>query len=112
VAALLRAYGVNAQARRNMSWNQLKTEVAAGRPVIVWIKGNLEPGAGMPYTSSDGYQSPVTPFERTALFVGYDQTVNPSTVNLIINGVPQVYPLSDFLSSWNIFNNMAITKGG
>ncbi|MEI7988800.1 MAG: C39 family peptidase [Chloroflexota bacterium] len=112
VAALLRTYGVNAQARRNMSWNQLKTEIAGGKPVIVWIKGNLEPGAGVPYISSNGSQTMVTPFERTALFVGYNQTVSPAMVDLLIDGTPQKYPLSDFLSSWNIFNNMAITKGG
>ncbi|MGW8250529.1 MAG: proprotein convertase P-domain-containing protein, partial [Anaerolineales bacterium] len=35
VAALLRSYGVTAYAHRPLSWDQLRAEIAAGRPVVV-----------------------------------------------------------------------------
>jgi hypothetical protein len=39
VAGVLRTYDLSAFAYRSLSWDELRAEVAAGRPVIVWIVG-------------------------------------------------------------------------
>ncbi|HSO27033.1 MAG TPA: C39 family peptidase, partial [Anaerolineales bacterium] len=36
VAAALRTYGLAAQAHKGLGWEDLRAEIAAGRPVIVW----------------------------------------------------------------------------
>jgi uncharacterized protein YvpB len=54
VAALLRDYGLQAEARRGMQWDELRSEIAAGRPVIVWVIGQVWRGTPVKYTASDG----------------------------------------------------------
>ncbi len=40
VVDLLRTYGVSAYGHRPLDWEQLKAEIAASRPVIVWVAGS------------------------------------------------------------------------
>ncbi|MEK6222879.1 MAG: C39 family peptidase, partial [Chloroflexota bacterium] len=39
IAKALRAIGLDATSRRGISFHDLKTEIAAGRPAIVWVIG-------------------------------------------------------------------------
>jgi predicted double-glycine peptidase len=71
VAKLLRAHGLKAQAVRNMSWDALRAEIAAGRPVIVWVIGHVERGTPVPYTASDGHATTVARFQHTVVVTGY-----------------------------------------
>ncbi len=54
VAALLRQYGLPAEARRFMTLDELKNEIAHGRPVIVWVVGHIVAGTPQVYTSHAG----------------------------------------------------------
>jgi uncharacterized protein YvpB len=109
VAALLRSYGLQAEARHEMSWGDLRGEIAAGRPVIVWVIGEVWPGTPIVYTTSDGSTTTVARFEHTMILIGYD----PQTVSLVdaFSGHTQKYPVSTFLDSWRTLGRMAIVGG-
>jgi len=106
VAALLRTYGLDAQAVRNFSSDALRYEIASGRPVIVWVVGQVEAGTPLPYTASDGESTIVASGEHTVMVIGY----NERGVE-ILDGA-QVYPRpwGDFERSWAVLGNMAIIK--
>lgn len=111
VAQVLRDYGLPAKARRPLSWDELRAEIAAGRPVIVWIIGSISlPGSlmnGAPeyYTSEDGLHTVVSRYEHTVVVTGYT-----SSYVYYLNG-GQIYQINSdkFLDSWSALGNMAIT---
>jgi subtilisin-like proprotein convertase family protein/uncharacterized protein YvpB len=105
VAELLRDYGVTAYAHRPLSWSELKTEIAAGRPVITWIIGSIYNGIPVYYTPSDGLYTIVARYEHTVIVTGYT-----SSKVYYLNG-DTIYTRSteQFLDSWSALGNMAIT---
>lgn len=109
VAALLREYGLPAEARRGMKWAELQAEVAAGRPVVVWVIGQLWSGTPVRYTAPDGSRTVVARYEHTMILVGYE----PGKVYLLdaYTGLTQSYPLRTFLNSWKVLGRMAIISG-
>ena len=109
VAHLLRSYGLNAHAHRYLSWDELRAEVAAGRPVEVWVIGSsngILPGRYYPvyYQATGGHISVVSPFEHTAILIGY----TPDRVTLLDGGTIYTRTLSQFLDSWSVLRNMAV----
>ena len=106
VAALLREYGLPAQARFELKWQQIQAELAADRPVIVWVIGQMWNGSPISYTASDGEQTTVARYEHTMILVGY----TPRVVIAIeaATGQEGSYPMSSFLASWEILGRMAI----
>lgn len=109
VAELLREYGLQAEARTGIAWKELKLEIAAGRPVIVWVIGQMWKGNPVEYQAADGETVQVAAYEHTMLLVGYNST----SVRAIdaASGLAQDYPLRNFLASWGVLGNMAITGG-
>ena len=107
VAALLREYGLAARAQRGLTWDALRAEIAGGRPVIVWVIGQMWPGRSQVYTAADGQTVQVAPFEHTMILVGY----NARRVQVVdaYTGRDQSYPVEVFLESWSVLGNMAIT---
>lgn len=107
VAALLRQYGLQAKARHDMSWKNLRSEIAAGRPVIVWVIGQMSSGTPIEYTASDGHKTTVAHFEHTMVVIGY----GPELVHVVdaYSGLPQTYQLATFMASWEVLGRMAIT---
>lgn len=105
VAALLRQYDLNASAIYGFSYDELRKEIAAGRPVIVWVYGNVWSG-GYPvsYTASNGHTSTVVAFEHTVIVTGYDGTF----VTLLDGGMAYVSIISQFKNSWATLGNMAV----
>jgi uncharacterized protein YvpB/subtilisin-like proprotein convertase family protein len=105
VAALLRNYGVPAYAHRPLSWDSLKAEIAAGRPVFVWIVGSVQNGIPVYYTPSDGLDTVVARYEHTVVVTGYSQNrvYYLNGANIYTKSVEQ------FLDSWSALGNMAIT---
>ncbi len=105
VARLLRQYGVPAASQRYMAWDALRAEIAAGRPVMVWVTGHVEAGEGLVYTAGDGRRTIVARFEHTVIVVGYDDD------SVIVADGANTYrrPLERFLESWGALRNMAIT---
>jgi LysM repeat protein len=110
VAARLRAYGLKSEAHSDLSWDDLRREIAAGRPVIVWIIGQMWSGTPIRYTASDGKKTTVARFEHTMILIGYDA----SQVHVVdaYSGWTQTYALSTFLASWAVLGNMAVFGQG
>jgi uncharacterized protein YvpB len=106
VAALLRDYGLSAEARRGMRWEELRAEIGSGRPAVVWVVGHVwAQGKAVDYTATDGALVVVAPYEHTVIAVGYDD----DTVTVRDGAKLVTHPLSTFLSSWAVLGNMAIT---
>jgi uncharacterized protein YvpB len=110
VAETLRLFGLDAQAHTGMRWETLQVEIAAGRPVIVWVIGQMERGTPVNYQAKDGTTARVARFEHTVIFYGYD----PRSVYVIdaYSGQKQVYALKTFKASWKVLGRMAVTVTG
>lgn len=105
VAKLLRDYGVPAYAHRPLSWEELKAEIAAGRPVYVWTIGAASSNeVPIYYTSSDGHRTIVAHYEHVVIVVGYTE----SQVIIMDGGTFKTRSIQQFLGSWSALGNMAI----
>ncbi len=104
VAELLRSYGLPAEARRWMSFEDLQREIAAGQPVIVWVIGGVLPGRAVEYTAADGQTTVVAALEHTVMIVGY----NESMVQVVDGGSYYSVSVSRFLTSWGVLENQAV----
>jgi LysM repeat protein len=105
IAAVLQSYGVSARAVKGMTWDELRAELDAGRPVIVWIIGAVRDGVAVQYTApSTGNTSLVAPYEHTVIVAGY----GPDSVTVVDGGQRYSRTLAQFLSSWGVLGNMAI----
>jgi LysM repeat protein/uncharacterized protein YvpB len=111
VAALLQgAYGLPAVARNNLTEPELQTEIASGRPVIVWYLYGFGTSAAVDLTSSDGAVFRAASFEHTGIVIGYDPA--SYTVLDAFTGFPQRVDRTQFLNSWAILGNMAVVGSG
>ncbi len=106
VADTLRSYGLQATALNNLSWDDLRHQVSAGNPVIVWVIGAMWDGTAKHYSAPDGSSSIVAAFEHTMILTGY----NRDTVQVVdaYSGQYQTYWLNSFLNSWAVLGNMAV----
>ncbi len=106
VAALLSQYGLPSQAVYDYDWEQLRAEITADRPVIVWVIGQMWNGTPVKYTASDGEQTTVASYEHTMIVVGY----TPKFVMAIdaATGREGTYSLSTFQTSWKVLGRMAV----
>jgi uncharacterized protein YvpB len=108
VAALMQSFGLNATAHKGLSLATVKTEVAAGRPVMVWAIKDLGTSTPVEYIASDGDITIVARFEHTVIVIGY----GPNYITVLDN--ERVYSVSteQFLDSWGVLGNMGITISG
>ena len=97
---------LSAYAHRPLSWNQLRSEIAAGRPVIVWIVGSVINGIPVYYKASDGHVTVVAPYEHTVIVTGYSE----SSIYYLNGGYIYSKSIEQFLDSWSVMGNMAITS--
>jgi uncharacterized protein YvpB len=107
VAQRLRALGVPAVAERYWTWDELRGEIAAGRPVLVWVTGHVEPGEGVIYQAADGRKTIVAPFEHTVIVTGY----TADSVTIVDGARVYTRPLATFLASWQALRNLAVVAG-
>jgi uncharacterized protein YvpB len=105
VERLLTARGVPAWFHLYTPWSTVQSEIASGRPVIVWVTGHVEPGHGQIYTAPGGHRTVVAPFEHTVILVGY----TPDTVTVSDEGRQYRRLLTTFFESWAPLRNMSIT---
>jgi len=110
VAKALRKLGLHAKKGRNLDWDVLRTEIAAGRPVIVWIVGQMWAGDSVIFTAADGTQTLTARFEHTMVLTGYSadqvQVFDP------YSGISQRYALTTFLQSWKVLGKQAVMVQG
>jgi uncharacterized protein YvpB len=97
VAGLLREYGLPAEAVRGMPLNTALAEIAAGRPVVVWVTGHVEPGRGVEI-SINGETRRVARYEHTVILIGYDD--NRDTVTFQDGANVYERPIELFLRAW------------
>lgn len=100
ISARLRAYGVNAAEMFNVSMDQLKFEIASGRPVVIWIIFGTVPGSSLIYTAQDGFEALVAPNEHAAILIGYDP-----------NGVTILDGAATYWRSWDVFQQSFAALG-
>jgi uncharacterized protein YvpB len=106
VAALLRAYGLPAREQIGMDFEDLKWEIAAGRPVMAWVITGLANGYGIDYTvPSTGRVTRVAYYEHTVLVTGY----TAETVTVLDGAWAYLVSREQFQRSWSALDNMAIT---
>jgi uncharacterized protein YvpB len=105
IAALLRDYGLTAHAKKDFAWESMQAEIAAGRPVMVWIIGNTWPGYASDYNTPDGQTTYVANYEHTAIVTAYDET----TVTIVDGSMIYQRTLAEFLQSWGVLHDMAVT---
>jgi LysM repeat protein/uncharacterized protein YvpB len=111
VATLLQeAYGLPATARRNLSEFELQSEIASGRPLIVWYLYGFRTAPAYVLTSADGGNFQAVPFEHTGIIIGYDPA--SYTVLDAFTGFAERVDRAQFLNSWAVLGNMAVTGSG
>jgi LysM repeat protein len=110
VAKTLRDFGLKAEAYKDLSWDNLREEIRAGRPVIVWVIGGMWAGTPVDYKAEDGSTTRVAAFEHTMILTGYSS----SSVQVVdaYTGQYQYYLESAFLKSWAVLGNMAVFSEG
>ncbi len=110
VAETLRDFGLKAEAHTDLSWDDLREEISAGRPVIVWIIGAMWGGTPVEFEASDGSTARVAAFEHTMILTGYSS----GSVQVVdaYSGQYQYYWLKTFLNSWGVLGNMAVLGSG
>lgn len=110
VAATLRSFGLYARARFGWSLDELKAEIAAGRPAIIWATYDMRLPGTTTWTSSDGETSIVVQWEHTFIAIGYDE----SSVYLVdaYDGAVKSFSYDSFLPAWEQLGCMAVTAKG
>lgn len=104
VAALLRAYGLPAEDITRMDPDELRHEIASGRPVIVWIIVGTVPGFSQTYITQAGESVTVARNEHTAIVIGYDS----NGVTILDGAMVYWRPWDTFLRSFSALENMAV----
>ena len=106
VAETLQEFGLTAEAHHELSWDNLREEIDAGRPVVVWVIGQMWGGKPVEYEAPDGSTTTVAAFEHTMILTGYSS----DTVQVVdaYTGQYQTYWLKTFLKSWGVLGNMAV----
>jgi uncharacterized protein YvpB len=104
VADLLNTYGLPAKAVKGYTLAEVKQKISEGKPVIVWIIGNMEWSKSVAYTDSLGRTTTVAPYEHVVILTGYNQ----DTIRYMTNGRFIDTPTDVFLTSWGVLGNMAV----
>ena len=107
IADHLNKYGMPAKAAKGFTIEQLKREIAAGRPVIVWVIGNVEGGVPFEYTDKQGNKVIVAAYEHVVTVIGYD------AINIRYYNNKKMYeiPTKYFEQSWAVLGNMVVYRG-
>jgi uncharacterized protein YvpB len=108
IAALLRAYQLPATAHRGTNWDTIRAEIAANRPVMVWVTGHVQNyGAGQMYTAADGQTTLVAAYEHTVMVIGYA----PDGVTILDGGTIYTRPIDQFMAAWGALGKLAVMRG-
>jgi len=105
VANLLRSgYGMNARGLKGFTLQQLKAELAANRPVIAWVIGNMVGGIPHEYTDKEGRRVTVAAYEHVVIVTGY----NGDSIRYMNNGKFYDIPNQYFENSWGVLGNLVV----
>ena len=104
VADLLNAYGIPARAYKGYTIEQIKAKLAADKPIIVWVIGNVEGGVPYEYTDKAGNKVIVAAYEHVIILTGY----NAERLRYMNNGKFYEVPYEVFLNSFAVLGNMVV----
>ena len=105
VAKVLREdYDMPAVAEKQFSLERLKKEIAADRPVIAWVIGNIVWGEPYEYIDSKGNPVTVAAYEHVVIITGYTE----DTIRYMNNGKYYDVQTKYFLRSWEVLGNMVV----
>jgi uncharacterized protein YvpB len=104
VADLLNAYGIPAKAYKGYTLEQIIAKLAADKPVIAWVIGNVVGGVPYEYTDKEGRKVTVAAYEHVVIVTGY----NEKKLRYMTNGKFFETPKEVFLNSWGILGNMVV----
>jgi uncharacterized protein YvpB len=108
IADELNSYSVPAVAMKGMSFDQLQQQIAAGKPVVVWIIYGMTVATPLEYTAaSDGNTTIVAYNEHVVVVIGY----SPSTVTVADDGEAYIYSIQRFMNSWSVLGYMSVIAG-
>jgi uncharacterized protein YvpB len=110
VAATLRSFGLDACAWQGWSLEDLKAELVAGRPVIVWATYDMQLPGVETWASSDGETSVVVRWQHTFIAVGYDE--GGLTLVDAYDGERKFFSYEAFDPAWGQLGRMAVTVEG
>jgi len=110
VAATLRSLGLDAHAGRELDLRDLRAEVAAGRPVIVWATYDMQLPGVETWVSSDNEVSVVVKWQHTFIVTGYDE----DGLHLVdaYDGVSKYFSNEAFMPAWDQLGRIAVTVRG
>lgn len=108
VAKMLRDYGLQAKAVRGWTLDQIRAEIAAGRPVIVWIVNLPFDIDAQQYTASNGNTVPVARFQHTWIVTGY----NMGTFTVVDSVWTYNVKNSTLQERWDVLGSQAIVYRG
>ena len=106
IAQILTDYGMPSLGFKGYTLEEVKAEIAADRPVIAWVIGNVEGGVPAEYTDSQGNTSIVAAYEHVVIVTGY----NTEHIRYMNNGRFYEAPNEIFLNSWGVLGNMVVIK--
>lgn len=108
VAELLRNFGLSVSGVNGYTFEEIRQQIAAGNPVMVWVAGNTELGNAVPYTPSNGRTTTVVPYQHTVVVTGYDGTY----VTIQDGADRYIRTIDVFKASWETLGNRAIVYNG
>ncbi len=106
VAQVLTEFGMPAIAQKHLVWQDLQAQIAAGRPVIVWVISEMWAGTPITYRTNAGRNVIVARYEHVMILQGYN--ANAVFAFDPYSGSDKVYRLQDFLKSWQVLENQAV----
>jgi len=104
VAGLLNTYGIPAKAYKGYTLEQIIAKIAADKPVIAWVIGNVVGGVPYEYTDKEGRKATVAAYEHVVIITGY----NEKKLRYMTNGKFFETPKEVFLNSWGVLGNMVV----
>jgi uncharacterized protein YvpB len=110
VAASMRSFGLDARSHRYWNLSDLKAEIAAGRPVIIWATYDMQLPGVQEWTSSDGETSLVVRWQHTFIAVGYDEG-NVYLIDAYDAGTKH-FSYAAFDAAWAQLERLAVTVRG
>ena len=97
-------YGMNAEAAKDFTIEEIKQEIAADQPVIAWVIGNVVGGIPYEYTDQAGNTVTVAAYEHVVILTGY----NEESLRYMNNGKFYDVQYEYFENSWSVLENMVV----
>ena len=104
VADALNRFGLPAKAVENYTLEEIKSQIALDRPVIVWVIGNCVGGYPAEYTDSAGNTVIVAAYEHVIIVTGYNQ----EKIRYMNNGRFYETTYALFENSWSVLGKLAV----